>query len=85
MGLRSLSGRRGSFLIRQKYGLSVRLLRKLVPEQVALIQEQADQICLHRFALLGYENLDYGPVIDWHLDLVNGKRAPRKSGSKFRI
>jgi hypothetical protein len=54
------------------------LLRKLVPEQVALIQEQADQICLHRFALLGYENLDYGPVIDWHLDLVSGKRAPRK-------
>jgi hypothetical protein len=54
------------------------LLRKFVPEQVALIQEQADQICLHRFALLGYESLDYGPVIDWHLDLVNGKRAPRK-------
>jgi hypothetical protein len=54
------------------------LLRKLLPEQVVLIQEQADQICLHRFTLLGYENLDYGPVIDWHLDLVNGKRAPRK-------
>jgi hypothetical protein len=54
------------------------MLRKLLPEQVVLIQEQADQICLHRFALLGYENLDYGPVIDWHVDLVNGKRAPRK-------
>ena len=54
------------------------LLRKLLPEQVVRIQEKADQICLHRFALLGYEDLDYGPVIDWHLDLVNGKRAPRK-------
>src|SRR6202167_1415913 len=54
------------------------MLRRLLPEQVVLIQEQADQICLHRFALLGYENLDYGPVIDWHIDLVNGKRAPRK-------
>jgi hypothetical protein len=53
-------------------------LHKLLPERVALIQEQANQICLHRFALLGYENLDYGPVIDWHADLVNGKRSPRK-------
>jgi hypothetical protein len=53
-------------------------LRDLLPEQVALIQEQADQICQHRFSLLGYENLDYGPVIDWHADPVNGRRSPLK-------
>jgi Heparinase II/III-like protein/Heparinase II/III N-terminus len=53
-------------------------LRKLLPEQVVSIQKQADQICKHRFSLLGYENLDYGPVIDWHADPVNQKRSPRK-------
>jgi hypothetical protein len=60
----------------------VELLRELLPEQAVLIQEQADQICQHRFALLGYENLDYGPVIDWHLDVVSGKRAPRQAWFK---
>ena len=58
--------------------LIVELLRDLLPQQAMLIKAQADQICQHRFTLLGYENLDYGPVIDWHLDVVNGKRAPRK-------
>src|ERR1700730_722775 len=56
----------------------VELIRDLLPQQPALIKEQADQICKHRFTLLGYENLNYGSVIDWHLDVVNGKRAPRK-------
>jgi hypothetical protein len=60
----------------------IELMRDLLPEQAVLIQEQAQQICEHRFALLGYENLDYGPVIDWHLDIVNGKRAPRKAWFK---
>ncbi len=58
--------------------LLVELMRKMLPEQAMLIKAQADQICQHRFTLLGYENLDYGAVIDWHLDVVNGKRAPRK-------
>jgi hypothetical protein len=56
----------------------VELLRTLLPEQAVLIEKQADEICQHRFALLGYENLDYGPIIDWHLDIISGKRAPRK-------
>ena len=60
----------------------IELMRQLMPEQAVLIQEHSDQICQHRFALLGYENLDYGPKIDWHLDVVNGKRAPRKAWFK---
>ena len=60
----------------------VNLLRGLLPEQALRITRQADRICQHRFDLLGYENLDYGPVIDWHLDAVSGKRAPRKSWYK---
>jgi len=40
--------------------------------------EQAEQICQHRFDLLGYKDLDFGSPIDWHLDPVHHKRAPRE-------
>src|SRR5208282_5337405 len=52
------------------------LLRKHLPDEAAQILREADEICRHRFRLLGYENLDYGAEIDWHLDRVHGKRAP---------
>ena len=55
----------------------IRLLRERMPEQVEAITKNAEKICQHRFNLLGYEDLDYGPEIDWHLDRVHGKRAPR--------
>lgn len=54
------------------------LLSERLSEQAARILEYADQICLHRFDLLGYDNLNYGKEIDWHFDAVSGKRAPRK-------
>ncbi|MGA2979345.1 MAG: alginate lyase family protein [Terriglobales bacterium] len=61
-----------------------KLLRKHLPEEAAEILRDADEICGHRFRLLGYENLafDLGSGngnfkdIDWHLDPVHGKRAP---------
>ena len=52
------------------------LLRQHLPDQAEAIVREADEICQHRFRLLGYENLDYGAEIDWHLDRVHGKRAP---------
>jgi hypothetical protein len=52
------------------------LLRKHLPHEAAKILQEADEICAHRFDLLGYEKLDYGSEIDWHLDRVHGKRAP---------
>lgn len=52
------------------------LLRQHLPAEAATILREADDICQHRFRLLGYENLDYGAEIDWHLDRVHGKRAP---------
>ncbi|MGA7295520.1 MAG: alginate lyase family protein, partial [Terriglobales bacterium] len=56
------------------------LLGKHLPDVAAEILREADEICAHRFRLLGYENLDYGSSnlkeIDWHLDRVHGKRAP---------
>ncbi len=68
------------------------LLRKHLPVEAFEILREADEICAHRFRLLGYENLAFhlagGSVavggntfkdkdIDWHLDPVHGKRAPR--------
>jgi hypothetical protein len=58
------------------------LLRKHLPDEATEILREADEICGHRFRLLGYENLafalDRGTSrdIDWHLDPVHGKRAP---------
>ncbi len=52
------------------------LIRRNLPDQADSIVREADEICQHRFRLLGYENLDYGAEIDWHLDHVHGKRAP---------
>src|ERR1700687_5180674 len=60
------------------------LLRKHLPDEATDILREADEICGHRFRLLGYENLDFtfdcgsgrDKDIDWHLDPVHGKRAP---------
>jgi hypothetical protein len=53
-------------------------LRQLFPDTVRQIIQRAERISEHRFDLLGYEGLDYGAEIDWHLDRVHGKRAPLK-------
>ncbi|MGA7764664.1 MAG: alginate lyase family protein [Candidatus Sulfotelmatobacter sp.] len=60
------------------------LLRQRVPGQIQEIVNRAEKICRHRFDLLGYENLDCGSPIDWHLDAVHGRRAPRKLFHKVR-
>ncbi len=64
-------------------------LRRHLPAEAAAILREADEICGHRFRLLGYENLDFtleggrDKEIDWHLDPVHSKRAPLKPW--FRI
>ena len=55
----------------------LRCLGERLPKVADGIVSQADRICEHRFDLLGYEAVDYGTRIDWHLDAVHGKRAPR--------
>jgi hypothetical protein len=52
------------------------LLRAHLPAEALEILHQADDIRRHHFRLLGYDDLDYGTEIDWHLDRVHGKRAP---------
>ncbi|MGA2423810.1 MAG: alginate lyase family protein [Terriglobales bacterium] len=72
---------RGQFFFAGNEGSErAELLRKHLPSEAAEILREADEICDHRFRLLGYENLrftlDRGDEIDWHLDPVHGKRAP---------
>lgn len=62
------------------------LLRLHLPDDAAEIVRDANEVCAHRFRLLGYENLDYGPgEIDWHLDRVHNKRAPLDPWFKIRF
>ena len=56
----------------------IRVMCDCLPTEVGAIIDEADQICRHRFPLLGYTSLDYGAEIDWHLDAVHGKRGPLK-------
>jgi Heparinase II/III-like protein/Heparinase II/III N-terminus len=59
-------------------------LRRCLPQVVDEIVHQADQICRHRFDLLGYQGVEYSRDIDWHLDAVHGKRAPRRPWYRVR-
>jgi hypothetical protein len=56
----------------------IELIQQRLPGRADQIVERAEKIVQHRFDLLGYTDLDYGSPIDWHLDLVHGKRAPKK-------
>ncbi len=46
------------------------------PQAVEQLVARAQKIAQHRFSLLGYEDLNFGDPIDWHLDPVHGVRAP---------
>ncbi|MGB7601052.1 MAG: alginate lyase family protein [Candidatus Sulfotelmatobacter sp.] len=59
-------------------------LKQILPSQANHIVLQAEKICNHRFDLLGYKDLDYGEEIDWHLDVVHLKHAPRKPWFKVK-
>ena len=58
-------------------------LRERFPKETDQIIKRAERICQHRFDLLGYRDLDYGTEVDWHLDRVHGKQAPRKPWFKI--
>lgn len=61
------------------------LLQEHLPLEAENTLREADKICRHEFSLLGYENLDYGSEIDWHLDPVHGKRSPLKPWFKINF
>ncbi|MGH9404226.1 MAG: alginate lyase family protein [Terriglobia bacterium] len=60
------------------------LLRERFPRECKSTIERAERICRLRFDVLGFHDLDYGAEIDWHLDPVNGKRAPRRPWYKIQ-
>jgi len=59
-------------------------MRKRFPLEAEQVIDRARRICKHEFDLLGYERLDYGKKVDWHLDAVHGKQAPRKPWHQVR-
>jgi hypothetical protein len=59
------------------------LMQERLHRHVQEIVARAERISSHQFDLLGYDRLEFGPEIDWHLDIVNNKRAPFKPW--FRI
>ncbi|MGH9400834.1 MAG: alginate lyase family protein [Terriglobia bacterium] len=63
----------------------LRLLRERFPRESEAIIERAEHILRHQFDVLGFEGLDYGKVIDWHLDPVSGKGAPNRPWYKVRF
>lgn len=52
------------------------LLRIHLPHEIDATIQAANDICRHKYDLLGYEGVDYGPSIDWHLDPIHRKRSP---------
>ena len=66
------------FFTRDELPTRMRLLQQKLPREVQVIIEEADAICRHEFNLLGYERLQYGPEINWHLDPVHQNTAPLK-------
>src|SRR5579864_6790897 len=76
-GLRQSSRPPGKFFFSgDEIPTLVSLLRERLPHEAEKIVAEADEICRHRFRLLGYQGLDYGTEIDWHLDAVHGLRSP---------
>ena len=61
------------------------LLRKHLPGEAAEILREADEICGHRFRLLGYENLDFTLDSSARMNATDGRRsaaeAARVAGS----
>jgi hypothetical protein len=72
----ALAAKGGFFFAPSQVESLCEVLKQLFPTIAADIVARAERVCRHRFDLLGYEDLDYGPEIDWHLDLVHGKRGP---------
>jgi hypothetical protein len=61
------------------------LVKQRAPQERVATIRCAERICQHRFNLLGFEDLNYGPEIDWQLDAVHGKRAPFKASYKIHL
>ncbi|MDQ6651821.1 MAG: heparinase II/III family protein [Acidobacteriota bacterium] len=62
---------------------TVRVLRSTWPNAEKQIVERADSIVAGKFDLLGLRDLSFGDPIDWHLEPMSSKRAPREHWSQL--
>ena len=53
------------------------LSRRFGGAAISALIERAERIKRGRFDLLGVRDLDFGVLVDWHLDPTSGVRAPR--------
>ena len=63
----------------------IELQKSQLAAETAQTIREADEICAHRFCLLGYRDLQYGAEINWHLDIVHGQQAPLKPWFKINF
>jgi hypothetical protein len=61
--------------------LTTAVLQARFPAECERIVTTAEQALAGRFDLLGYHGLTFGAPIDWHLDPVSHRRAPRRHWS----
>lgn len=59
------------------------LVRSCPPGHAAQLVESAEALLRGRFDLLGYRDLSFGDPVDWHLDPLTGRRAPRIHWSRI--
>ncbi|HUP23204.1 MAG TPA: alginate lyase family protein [Thermoanaerobaculia bacterium] len=52
-------------------------LENCFPDLPSRIEAEANELCSHRFEVLGHGVIDHGAEIDWHRDPVTGARWPR--------
>jgi hypothetical protein len=58
-------------------------LRRRWPDREAAVIAEAERIAQGRFRLLGFDDLNFGTPVDWHLEPVAGKRAPLQHWSRI--
>ncbi len=76
---------RGFFLDPGARRRVVESVRVTHPAAIPATIESAEQICAHRFDLLGSGPTDLGPQIDWHRDFKSGFRwNPRVFSTRLR-
>lgn len=62
---------------------SVEMVTRTFPEACDAVRGRADLALTKHFDLLGYRGLWFGDPIDWHVDPVHGRRAPRHHWSRI--
>src|SRR2546428_2923136 len=65
------------------YAETPRLITQNVPAYRDETAAVADAVCQRHFDLLGHRGLTFGDPVDWHLDPITGRRAPRVHWSRL--